>query len=85
LNVKQFLFDRENDSYLLITVGWDGAKRINSCLVHLDIIDGKIWVQRDNTEDGVTYQLEAAGVPKDKIMLGFHPEDVREHTGYAVI
>jgi hypothetical protein len=86
LNVKQFLFYRENDSYLLITVSWDGAQRINGCLVHLDIIiDGKIWVQRDDTEDGVTYELEAAGVPKDKIVLGFHPQDVREHTGYAVI
>ncbi len=79
------VFDRENDSYLLITVGWDDAKRIHGCLVHLDIIDGKIWVQRDDTEDGVTYELEAAGVPKDKIVLGFHPRDVRQHTGYAVI
>jgi hypothetical protein len=79
------VFDKENDSYLLITIGWDGAKRIHGCLVHLDIIDGKIWVQRDNTEDGVTYELEAAGIPKDKIVLGFHPENVRQHTGYAVI
>ena len=79
------VFDKENDSYLLITIGWDGAKRIHGCLVHLDIIDGKIWVQRDDTEDGVTYELEAAGIPKDKIVLGFHPQNVRQHTGYAVI
>jgi hypothetical protein len=70
---------------LLITIGWDGAKRIHGCLVHLDIIDGKIWVQRDDTEDGVTYELEAAGITKDKIVLGFHPQNVRQHTGYAVI
>jgi hypothetical protein len=79
------VFDSENDSYLLITLGWDGVKRIHGCLVHLDIIDGKIWVQRDDTEDGVTYELEAAGIPKDKIVLGFHPQNVRQHTGYAVI
>ena len=79
------VFDKENDSYLLITIGWDGAKRIHGCLVHLDIIDGKIWVQRDDTEDGVTYELEAAGIPKDKIVLGFHPQNVRQYTGYAVI
>jgi hypothetical protein len=47
--------------------------------------DGKIWVQRDDTEDGVTYELEAAGIPKDKIVLGFHPQNVRQYTGYAVI
>ncbi|TAE58845.1 MAG: XisI protein [Nostocales cyanobacterium] len=78
------VFDEENDSYLLITLGWQDHKRIHGCLVHLDIIDGKIWVQRDDTEDGVTYELEAAGVPKDKIVLGFHPQNVRQHTGYAV-
>ncbi len=79
------VFDSENDSYLLITVGWHDHKRIHGCLVHLDIIDGKIWVQRDDTEDGVTYELEAAGITKDKIVLGFHPQNVRQHTGYAVI
>ncbi len=40
-------------------------------------------MQRDDTEDGVTYDLEA-GIPKDKIVLGFHPVNVRQHTGYAV-
>jgi hypothetical protein len=79
------VFDCENDSYLLITVGWESAKRIHGCLVHLDILDIIVWVQRDDTEDGVTYELEAAGVPKDKVVLGFHPQNVRQHTGYAVI
>jgi len=78
------VFDSKNDNYLLITLGWDGVKRIHGCLVHLDIIDGKIWVQRDDTEDGVTYELVAAGIPKEKIVLGFHPENVRQHTGYAI-
>ncbi|MBC5794866.1 XisI protein [Sphaerospermopsis sp. LEGE 00249] len=79
------VFDEKNDSYLLITLGWQDHKRIHGCLVHLDIIDGKIWVQRDDTEDGVTYELEAAGVPTDKIVLGFHPQNIRQHRGYAVI
>ncbi len=78
------VFDSDSDSYLLITLGWDGVKRIHGCLVHIDIIDGKIWVQRDDTEDGVTYELVTAGIPKDKIVLGFHPPNVRQHTGYAV-
>lgn len=78
------IFDGDNNSYCLITLGWHGAKRIHGCLIHIEIIDGKIWVQRDDTEDGVTYDLVAAGVPKDKIVLGFHPPNVRQHTGYAV-
>lgn len=57
---------------------------MHGCLVHLDIIEGKIWVQRDETEDGVTNEFVAAGIAKDKIILGFHPADVRQYTGYAV-
>lgn len=54
---------------------------VHSCLVHFDIIDGKVWVQRDDTEDGVTEELVAAGIPKEQIVLGFHPVDVRPYTG----
>ncbi|MBE9114995.1 XisI protein [Lusitaniella coriacea LEGE 07157] len=79
------VFDENSDSYLLVTLGWDKAKRIHGCLVHIDIINGKIWVQRDETEDGVTLDIVAAGIPKDSIVLGFHPADVRPHTGYAVV
>lgn len=42
-------------------------------------------VQRDDTEDGVTYELVGAGIPKEKIVLGFHPQNVRQHTGYAIL
>jgi hypothetical protein len=79
------VFDETNDRYLVLTVGWEGrARRIHHCLIHLDIIDGKIWIQRDGTEDGIAYELEDAGVPKSDIVLAFHSEDVRPHTGYAV-
>ena len=78
------VFDSENDNYCVVTLGWHGPKRIHGCLIHIEIINGKIWVQRDDTEYGVTYDLEEAGIPKDKIVLGFHPPNVRKHTGYAV-
>lgn len=78
------VFDEVADSYILITLAWDRATRVHGCLVHLDIIGGKIWVQRDEIEDGVTEELVAAGIPKDRIVLGFHPADVRQYTGYAV-
>lgn len=28
--------------------------------------------------------LVAAGIPKNRIVLGFHPAQVRKHTEYAV-
>jgi len=83
--VNETAFDTEQDRFIVITTGWEGRdKRIYFSLVHLDIINGKIWIQRDGTEDGIGYALEAAGIPKEDIVPAFHPENVRPFTGYAV-
>lgn len=76
------VFDRENDHYLLINVGWD-RRRVHGCLVHVDIIDGKLWIQRDGTEEGIATELEAAGVPKEQMVLAFRSPEMRKHSGYA--
>jgi hypothetical protein len=82
---NEAVFDEKNDRYLIMSVGWEGSiRRIHGCLAHLDIINGKVWVQRDGTEDGIAYDLEAAGIPKSDIVPAFHSESVRPHTGYAV-
>lgn len=79
------IFDETGDHYLVVSAGWEGGKRrIYYTLAHLDIINGKVWIQRDGTEDGIGYALEAAGIPKSDIVPAFHPENVRPHTGYAV-
>jgi hypothetical protein len=72
------------DRYLLTTVGWDQDNRVHGCLVHIDIIDGKLWIQRDGTEQGIATELVAAGIPKSSIVLTFHPPEIRCHTDYAV-
>ena len=77
------VFDRTADRYIVVSVGWQGMKRIHGCLIHIDIIDGKVWVQRDGTEYGIAQDLEAAGIPKHTIVLGFHSSDVRSYTEYA--
>ena len=78
------VFDRQHDRYLLVNVGWDNGKRVHGSLVHVDLIDGKVWIQRDGTEHGIAKDLVRAGIPKDHIVLGFRPADVRRHTEYAV-
>lgn len=80
---NEAVFDRDNDRYLVVSVGWQKVKRVHGCLVHLDIVDNKVWVQRDGTEDGIANVLVAAGIPKDCIVLGFHSSDVRPYTGFA--
>lgn len=81
---SEAVFDRAKDSYLLMTVGWENDRRVHSCLVHVDIIDGKFWIQRDGTEDGIATDLEREGVPKSDIVLAFHAPELRKHTEYAI-
>jgi len=81
---RQPVFDRENHQYLLMLVGRDGRKMVHGCLIHIAIVDDKIWIHRDGTEDGVAGDLLAAGVPKERIVLGFYHPDTRKITDFAV-
>ena len=76
--------DRDKDHYEVMHVGWDGQRRVHGTVVHLDIIGGKIWIQYDGTNRPVADELLSAGVPKEDIVLGFHPADVRPLTEFAV-
>ncbi len=77
--------DEGGDRYLILSTGWSEVprRRVHGCLIHLDIIDGKVWVQRDGTEDGVAGELEEAGIPRTDIVLGFQEPAVRHLTDYA--
>lgn len=77
------VFDTQRDRYLLMSVGFD-KYRVHDCAVHLDIIDGKVWIQCDNTDLVIARELQDAGIPKDEIVLGFREPEVRPYTGYAV-
>lgn len=82
---NEAVFDDHANRYLMMSVGWEGkTRRVHGCLAHLDIIDGKIWIQRDGTEYGLAGDLEEAGVPKSDIVLAFYSEGTRRHTEYAV-
>ncbi|MBE9143556.1 XisI protein [Planktothrix mougeotii] len=81
---RRFIMSEDKNSYLLITLGWQGDQRVHGCLVHLEIKDDKIWIQRDGTEDGIADELVRAGIPKQQIVLGFQPLEIRPYTEYAV-
>lgn len=68
---------------MLLKIGWDDKKHIHRATLHLEIINGKIWIQNDDTEDGVAIELLNAGVPKEHIVLGFKHPSVRPHTEFA--
>ncbi|NER24817.1 MAG: XisI protein [Symploca sp. SIO1B1] len=73
-----------HNCYLLISFGWNGNRRVHSTIVHLRVAKGKFWLERDETEEGITQDLLDRGVPKEDIVLAFyHPED-RKLTDFAI-
>jgi hypothetical protein len=81
---SQTVFDTQQDHYQVMDVGWDGYRRVHGCVLHLDIKQGKIWVQHNATEIHIAHELAARGIPKQDIILGFQPPYAREHTGFGV-
>ena len=53
-------------------------------MIHVDLIDDKIWIQYDGTEDGIATELVELGVPKEDIVLGFRHPKLRQYTGFAM-
>ena len=79
------VFDRDADRYLVMSEGWERkVRRIHGCLIDVEILNGKIWIQRDGTEYGFANDLIEAGIPKEMIVLGFKDEEVRPYTGFAI-
>lgn len=76
--------DPERKRYLLVEVGWQNGRRIYGALLHIDIIDNKLWIQHDGTEDGIANELVALGIPKQNIVLAFKPVERRKITEFAV-
>ncbi|MBP5977705.1 XisI protein [Brasilonema sp. CT11] len=81
---SQLVFDTEHDHYQLIDIGWEGLTRIYNCFIHIDIKNGKIWIQHNMTDVDLADKLVDMGVPKEDIVLGLHPPYKRPYTGYGV-
>lgn len=80
----QILSDKENNHYQLNSVGWNKDQRIHGCLLHIDLKNGKIWIQHDGTEEGAANKLVEMGVPKEDIVFGFHAPYKRQYTDFAI-
>ncbi len=84
-NVETILvLDEEQDCYVLADLGWTQTGRVAATPVFLRLRDGKIWVEVDMLEEGITKDLLAAGVPKEDIVLAFHHPEMRPLTDFAV-
>ena len=80
----QVIFDLENDHYMLLSMGWFQGRRVHDCVIHMDIIDGQVWIQANNTDRSIAEELVAAGILPKLIVLGLQPPEVRAYTAYGV-
>jgi hypothetical protein len=52
LEIK-LVIDRTATNYIVMTLGWQGEELVHGCIIHIEIINGKIWIQHDGTEYGI--------------------------------
>ena len=81
---SEVLIDREHGRYVLLDIGWNGVERVHGVLVHVDVLDGRFWIQCDGTEEGLATQLVDVGVPRDRIVLAFKHPSIRKYTDFAM-
>ena len=72
------------ERYQVMDFGWSNNRRVYDCDLHLDIINGKIWVQQNMTEMQFGQALMDKGVAKEDIVLGFQAPYAREYSGFAI-
>lgn len=77
-------FDTERDHYQWMNVGWHQLNRVYRCIIHIDIKDGKVWLQQNLTDQDPAEELVKMGVEKKDIVLGLHPPYKRPYTEYGV-
>ena len=82
---NKIIIDRDNDHYQLVSIGWKFQKRIYKCKLHIDIINGKIWIQQDKTKGNVADTLVALGVPRTDIVIAHYSPKMRKNARFAVV
>lgn len=82
--VTEAIFDHARSRYILMNVGWQGERRVLAPVVHVDIRDGKFWIQKDGIEHGIGNDLLAAGVPPEHIVPAFYHKSHRANMEFAV-
>jgi hypothetical protein len=78
------IFDDQSGNYALLDMGWDPTGRVHAVVIHLRLDRSKVWIEADNTEEGVADELVAAGVPPQDIVLAFYRPERRRLSEFAV-
>src|SRR5258708_16087900 len=80
----EVVIDHANGHYQLGQVGWDNGRRVDDIFLHVDVCDGKVWIQHDGTDLTMADMLLEAGIPRESIVLAFHRPELRKFTEFSV-
>lgn len=75
------IFDEIRDRYALMQVGWDRGRRVRGNLIYVVIENGKVIIEYDGMESGITQDLVNKGIPEHDIVLAF----VEESQAFATV
>ena len=64
--------------FIVMHVNWRNDYRIYGCAMHLDLIDGKVWIQNNSTEIYIDRELLKRGIAPQDIVLGFRSPSIRD-------
>jgi XisI protein len=79
------VFDESSNQYQILDLGWDDAgKRVFQPTIHLELLNGKIWIQENMTDLDVAKLLREWCVEPSDIVLGMHSEGLRQFSEYAI-
>lgn len=81
----QLIIDEPQGHYLLVETGWHQNRRIYGTLIHIDLVNEKIWIQQDGTEEGIANELVNLGVSPQQIVLAYKTLERRKITDFAVL
>ena len=77
----QLIIDHEHGHYLLLNAGWEGQKRTYHVVMHINVTDGKVQIQRNQTDRDIEAELIEAGVNPQDIVLELVPPEYRAMVG----
>jgi hypothetical protein len=78
------LFDTQRHHYQIVVLGWQNNKRVYHNLIHLDIIDGQVWVQNNDTQFTLSEDFERFNICKKDIINGLIPARRRHILDYEI-
>ncbi|MEB3178342.1 MAG: XisI protein [Nostocaceae cyanobacterium] len=68
------VFDDTQQRYALMQVGWDRKRRVSGDIIYITLQNGKVYIEYDGIEQGITKELIAMGIPENDIILAFLPD-----------